>query len=208
MAETRVKSEGALDEARRPVRADARRNEDALLEAAKHVFATSGVDAPIREIAARANVGLATLYRRFPKRSDLIAGVFRREIDMCADDAAALAAQLPPGAALDAWLMRYTQFIATKRGLGAALRSGDPAFDELPIRFRTKFEPALQALLDAAADAGAIRPHVIAYDLLRSIGNLAVATGQDSMEHISRVVGLLTDGLKYGAPTPEAGGAG
>src|SRR5690349_17073642 len=69
------------------MRADARRNEEALLEAAKVVFDRSGVDAPIREIASQAGVGLATLYRRFPTRADLVAAVFRREVDACADAA-------------------------------------------------------------------------------------------------------------------------
>src|SRR3984957_14517511 len=76
----------------RRVRADAQRSLDALLQAAKAVFATSGVDAPVREIAEKAGVGLATLYRHFPQRSDLVAAVFRREIDACADTAPALGA--------------------------------------------------------------------------------------------------------------------
>src|SRR6478609_2144389 len=71
----------------RPVRADAQRNEDALLEAALAVFATSGVDAPVREIAEKAGVGIGTVYRHFPQRADLVAAVFRHEIDACADAA-------------------------------------------------------------------------------------------------------------------------
>src|SRR5260221_10902388 len=84
----------------RPVRADAQRNTDALLEAALAVFTTSGVDAPVREIAEKAGVGVGTLYRHFPQRSDLIAAVFRRELDACADAAAALAAKHAAGEAL------------------------------------------------------------------------------------------------------------
>ncbi len=85
-------SEGA----KRPVRADARRNLDALLQGALAVFAVSGVDAPVREIAERAGVGVATVYRHFPQRSDLIAAVFRREIDACADAAPVLADEHAP----------------------------------------------------------------------------------------------------------------
>jgi AcrR family transcriptional regulator len=190
-------------QAGRPVRADARRNEDALLEAAKRVFATAGVDAPAREIAAQAGVGVGTLYRRFPKRSDLVAAVFRREIDACVADVQKLAAEKAPDEALTAGLMRYTRFVATKRGLAAALHSGDPAFDALPIHFRTRFEPALQSLLETAAAAGVIRNDIVAYDLLRAIGNLSVATGEDGVDHIRRMVALLIDGLKHGA-TPIA----
>ncbi len=183
----------------RRVRADARRNEDAVLEAARDVFATSGVDAPVREIAARAGVGVGTLYRRFPKRSDLVAGVFRREVDACAAEAEALAAKHPPGEALALWLKRYAGFIATKKGLAAALHSGDPAFDALPDHFRASFEPALASLLDAAAAAGEARGDVAPYDLLRAIGNLSAATGEDGAAHARRMLDLLIDGLRCGA---------
>src|ERR1700761_1702614 len=84
----------------RPVRADARRNLDALLEAALQVFATSGVDAPVREVADKAGVGVGTLYRHFPQRSDLIVAVMRHEVDACADAAEHIATEHEPGEAL------------------------------------------------------------------------------------------------------------
>ena len=146
--------------AARSVRADAQRNLDALLEAAKAVFAASGVDAPVREIATRAGVGVATVYRHFPLRSDLIAAVLRREIDACAAAAAVLTREHEPGEALARWLRRYTGFVATKRGLAAALHSGDSAYDALPGYFRQHLEPALQSLLDAAVEAREIRDDV------------------------------------------------
>ena len=189
----------------RAVRADARRNLDALLEAAKAVFGTSGVDAPVREIAARAGVGSATVYRHFPQRSDLVAAVFRREVDACAAAAPTLARGHQPVEALARWLRRYTSFIATKRGLAAALHSGDPAFDALPAYFRQNLEPALQSLLDAAVSADQIRDDVEAYELLRAVGNLSIATGDDGVLQGRRMVDLLIDGLRYGARTPAAG---
>ena len=179
----------------RPLRADAQRSEDAVLEAAKAVFATSGVDAPVREIAAKAGVGMGTLYRRFPKRADLVAAVFRREVDACAAAAPALAAEYAPGEALGRWLQRYAEFIATKTGLSAALHSGDPAFDTLPAYFRASFEPALAGLLDAAVAAGQMRRDIAPYDLLRAVGNLSVA----DREHTSRMVDLMVDGMRFGA---------
>ncbi len=185
------------------MRADARRNEEAILEAAKIVFARSGVDAPIREIASQAGVGLGTLYRRFPTRADLVAAVFRREVDACADAAGPLAAERRPVDALSAWLMLYTRFLATKQGLAAALHSGDPAFAALPDYFRSRFEPALSMLLNTAAATGEIRADVAPYDLLRAIGNLAVASGEDGPAHTERMVMLLLDGLRYGAATPK-----
>lgn len=197
----------------RRLRADAQRNEDALLEAAKAVFAEQGVDAPVREIAVRAGVGMGTLYRRFPKRADLIAAVFRREVDACAAEAQRLTINCPPLEALTLWLRRYSVFIGTKRGLSAALHSGDPAFDTLPDYFRSNFEPALAGLLEKAATAGDIRSDVIAYDLLRAIGNLSVATETGGAEHTGRMIDLLVDGLRFGRtngtnragspPTPE-----
>src|ERR1700735_1504128 len=114
------------ERAPRRLRADAARNVDSLLEAAKAVFATSGVDAPAKEIADLAGGGVGTLYRHFPQRSDLVKAVFQRGVDACADAAPALAAAADPAAALAAWLHRYTEFLATKRGLAAAPHSRDP----------------------------------------------------------------------------------
>jgi len=181
------------------LRADARRNEEAILEAAKHVFATSGVDAPIREIAGQAGVGLGTLYRRFPTRADLVAAVFRREVDACADAAAPLSAAGEPIEALAGWLMRYTRFLATKQGLAAALRSGDATFATLPAYFRDRFEPTLTTLLNATTDAGETRGDVAPYDLLRAIGNLSVSADDEGVQHTERMIRLLIDGLRYGA---------
>lgn len=127
--------------------------------------------------------------------------VFRREVDACAADATALTAEHPAGEALSRWLRRYTEFIATKKGLAAALHSGDPAFDALPDYFRASFEPALASLLDAAAAAGEVRADVAPYDLLRAIGNLSVNAGEGGVEHTSRMVDLLINGLRYGVTT-------
>ena len=88
----------------RRLRADAQRNIDALLEAAKTVFGTSGVDAPAKQIADLAGVGVGTVYRHFPQRSDLVKAVFQRGVDACADAATTLAATDEPGAALALWL--------------------------------------------------------------------------------------------------------
>ena len=145
---------GARVGAPRRLRADAQRNSDAVLEAAKAVFGASGVDAPAKEITDLAGVGVGTLYRHFPRRSDLVKAVFRREVDACADAAPALSAAHAPGVALAKWLHRYTEFLATKRGLAVALHSGDPAFDELPGYFMQRLGPTLGSLLDAATASG------------------------------------------------------
>lgn len=183
----------------RALRADAKRNEDVLLDAAKQVFSEVGVDAPVREIARRAGVGLGTLYRRFPKRSDLVIAVFRRDLESCADLAAELAGRHSPLDALTLWLEGYSTFMATKKGLSAALHSGDPAYDELPGYFRHKLEPTLSQLLENAVSASQIRGGVIAYDLLRAVGSLSMASGDDGQAHGNRMVGLMIDGLRYRA---------
>jgi AcrR family transcriptional regulator len=186
----------------RPLRADAQRNTDALLEAALAVFATSGVDAPVREIAEKAGVGIGTVYRHFPQRSDLVAAVFRHEIDACADAALILAAEREPGEALARWMQRYAAFIATKRGLATALHSGDPAFDTLPAYFQQRLEPALRALLEAAAAAGEVRTDVSAEELLGAVASLCMHAYKRGPEHARRMVALLVDGLRYGASAP------
>jgi AcrR family transcriptional regulator len=190
--------------AERGVRADAQRNLDALLDAAKTVFATSGVDAPVREIATRAGVGVATVYRHFPQRADLIAGVFRREVDACASAAPQLAREHEPVEALARWLRRYTSFIATKRGLAAALHSGEPAYEGLPEYFRQQLVPALQSLLNAAQEAGQVRAGVEPSELLRAVGSLSTAGGADGALESRRMVDLLIDGLRFGAPEASA----
>lgn len=183
----------------RRVRADTQRNLDALLHAAKSVFASSGVDAPVREIAEKAGVGIATLYRHFPQRADLIAAVFRREIDACADAAPVLAAEHEPGEALARWMQRYVDFIAAKRGLATALHSGSPAYDTLPAYFRKRLEPALRTLLESAGAAGVVRTDVAAKDLLGAAASLCMhAYNQGSgPDHARRMVSLLVDGLRY-----------
>ena len=168
----RAEKPKAQSPAARHARVDAQRHLGALVEAAKAVFVASGVDA----------------------------AVFRREVDACAAAAPALAREHEPDEALARWLRQYTRFIATKRGLAAALHSGDRAFDALPAYFRKHLEPALQALLDAAVSAGRVRNDVEPYELLRAVGNLCLASGKNGDSNGQRMVDLLIDGLRYSAP--------
>jgi AcrR family transcriptional regulator len=183
----------------RPVRADAKRNIDTLLKSAMAVFAASGVDAPVREIAEKAGVGIGTLYRHFPQRADLIAAVFRREIDACADAAPILAQAHAPFEALARWMQRYAAFVAAKRGLAPALHSGDPAYETLRDYFDQKLRPALRALVKSAMGAGEIRADVDADDILTAVASLCMSAGEDRPDKARRMVALLVDGLRYGA---------
>lgn len=189
-------------------RADAQRNFDALVAAAKAEFAVHGVDASVRAIAARAGVGTATLYRHFPHRSDLVAAVFRHEIDACAAAAPTLAADHDPDQALELWLQRYTDFVATKHGLAASLHSGDAAFSELPAYFSEHLGPVLATLLASAEEAGTIRVGMDPIDLLGTVANLCIPPpGTDDPSRAHRMVALLLDGMRYRATHERPGAA-
>ncbi|MBA4806323.1 TetR/AcrR family transcriptional regulator [Brevundimonas sp.] len=180
----------------RRVRADAQRNLDTVLAAAKAVFATGGVDAPVREIADRAGVGVGTLYRHFPKRADLIAAVFRHEMDACADAAPVLAAEHPPVEALANWLQLYAGFVGTKRGLAKALHSGDPTYDALPAYFDQRLRPAFRTLFEAALADGAIRTDMEPDEILNAVAHLGMSASPDRPGQSERLVALLVDGLR------------
>ncbi len=182
----------------RRLRADARRSVEALIAAAKAVFATSGVDAPVREIADRAGVGIGTVYRHFPRRPDLVAAVFRQEIDDCADTLEGLAGEYPPFTALKEGVRRFVELAMTKRGLAQALHSGDPAFEGLPARRDERLRPAFHALFQAALAAGSIRGDIDADELLNAAASLCMAAPAARSDQAQRMVALLIDGLRSG----------
>jgi AcrR family transcriptional regulator len=195
-----VSSEGR---ATKGVRADARRNIAALLEAAPRVFAASGVDAPAREIADEAGVGVGTLYRHFPKRSDLVAAVMQHEIDVCADTGTTLGREHEPDVALAQWLYRFTELVGTKRGLASALHSGDPAFDQLPDYFMQRLEPVLAALVDSAMSSGAVRRDVSARDMLHAVAMLCQPVPGEELAYNQRMVTVFVDGLRTPVQTTQ-----
>jgi AcrR family transcriptional regulator len=176
-------------------RADARRNVDALLEAARGVFATSGVDAPAKEITDLAGVGVGTLYRHFPQRSDLVKAVVESGIDAVADAGPALSAEHEPAQALTEWIHRFSELLGTKRGLASALHSGDPAFQGLPGYFLQRLGPALATLLDAAVADGTVRDDLSAEDLLRAITQLCQPVPGQGPDHNRRILTVFLDGL-------------
>src|SRR5690625_579496 len=127
---------GEADYVARPKRADARRNEKTLLDAAAAVFVVSDVDAPVRDIAAKAGVGVGTIYRHFPARADLITAVYRHQVNACAETGPALlASSVTPYDALLRWINLFVDFLATKHGFAAVLQSGDARFDTLHAYF-------------------------------------------------------------------------
>jgi AcrR family transcriptional regulator len=183
----------------RPLRADARRNLDSLLNAAMAVFETSGVKAPIREIAEKAGVGIGTAYRHFPRRSDLIVAVLERQISACAAAAKVLSAEYEPGEALLRWMQLYIDLIAKKRGFASALHSGDPAYRGLARYFLSRMGPALNGLLAAAVKANVIRPGVPAEDILRAVVRLCHGPQGEEPAYARSMIQLLLDGMAHGA---------
>ena len=182
-------------------RADARRNEQTLLEAAAAVFVASGVDAPVRDIAARAGVGMGTVYRHFPTRADLIIAVYRHQVEACAQAGPALLASGgTPHAALAQWIDLFVDFLVTKHGLAAALQSDQAGFKTLHAYFLDRLVPVCAQLLDAAAAAGEIRPDVDAFGLLYGVGNLCVGVNGDPRYDARRMVHLLIAGLRQSHP--------
>ncbi len=181
----------------RSKRADAQRNERTLLAAAATVFVTSGVDAPIREIAAEAGVGIGTIYRHFPTRADLVVAVYRHQVEACADAGPNLLAVVDsPVAALRQWVGLFVDFLVTKHGLAAALRSDSAGFDALHAYFLDRLVPVCAELLDAAESAGEISSETDAYELMRGIGNLCIGRDSDSRYDPRRLVELLIRGLQ------------
>jgi AcrR family transcriptional regulator len=184
-------------------RADARRNEQSLLAAAAAVFVVSGVEAPDRDIAAAAGVGMGTIYRHFPTRADLVIAVYRHQVDACAEAGPALLANSTPHAALTRWMDLFVDFLITKHGLAAALQSDSARFQTLHAYFLDRLVPVCAQLLDAAADAGEIRPGMDAYELLRGVGNLCVGADGDSRYDARRMVKLLIAGLLQSRPASQ-----
>ena len=194
-------------------RADARRNEKTLLDAAAAVFVTSGVEAPVRDIAAAAGVGMGTIYRHFPTRADLIVAVYRHQVQACAEAGPTLlASSATPYAALARWIDLFVDFLVTKHGLAAVLQSDDAGFEPLHAYFLDRLVPVCARLLDVAAQAGEIRSDVAAYPLMRAVGNLCIGVENDARYDARPMVELLVAGLGRpgparaavtGSPTPD-----
>jgi AcrR family transcriptional regulator len=179
--------------ARRPKRADARRNYDALVAAARESFAENGASASLEEVARRAGVGIGTLYRNFANRQELFEAVYVEEVRALSRSAADLA-ELPPWDALVAWLHRFVAYVATKRALAEELLRDSEVFRSC----RTEIYVAGEPLLRRAQGAGAVRADVSFDDVVRLISGLTMAQFTDP-EQRDRVLGFALDGLRPAA---------
>jgi AcrR family transcriptional regulator len=179
----------------RPKRADARRNYDKLIAAAREAFAEDGASASLEDIARRAQVGIGTLYRHFPNRQALLEAVYLEEVEAICRSAEDFAG-LPPWEALLGWLHRFVGYAVTKRALAEELMAYIDQEADVFRSCRTAITDAGEGLLKRAQEAGAVRPDVTFADVGRMVGGIAVIRAADP-EQIERILDVALDGLRY-----------
>jgi AcrR family transcriptional regulator len=182
----------------KPLRADARRNRERLLDAALELFIEAGPDVPLEAVAKRAGVGIGTLYRHFPTREALVEAAYRSEVANLWAAAEELLRDRAPDAALAAFMDRFVDYAATKRGMKPMLMAVAESGSDVFADTRDQIVGAVAMLVDAGVAAGAIRPDVDAEDVLRAMGVVwSLPAGQE--EQARRVLGIVMDGLRHGA---------
>lgn len=181
----------------RPKRADARRNYDKLLAAARQAFQEDGADASLEDIARRADVGIGTLYRNFPTRQALLEAAYVHEVEAMAQTAADVA-DLEPWDALVAWLEKFVDYAATKRVIGEALVAYLDADAEVLSLCRTALLEAGEPLVLRAQQAGVVREDTNFLDIARMVGGIATIRNADQAQ-IDRIMGMALDGIKPSA---------
>lgn len=173
-----------------------RASRQALLDAAGAIFVESGVDAPVRQIAEKAGVGVGTIYRHFPTRAELLVAVYRHQVEACADAGPRLLAEsATPEAALRAWVDLFVKFLVTKHGLAGALRGNNAESDALHAYFVGRLVPVCETLLDAAGTSLGVVPAADPYNVLKGIGNLCIGASDDPDYEADRLVQLLISGV-------------
>jgi AcrR family transcriptional regulator len=182
--------------ARRP-RADAQRNRERLIDAAKAAFTEVGADVSLEEIARRAQVGIGTFYRHFPTREAIIEAVYRREVRQLADGADRLLATEPPLEALRGWLKLFVDYMATKRVIAPALVSRAGGASELYAASGVMMTTAVERLISAAVASGEMRTDIETADLLQALNGFASgASGPDWAMRTLRLIDIFIDGLR------------
>jgi AcrR family transcriptional regulator len=182
----------------RPLRADAARNRQRLLDVAVRAFSHDGPDVTLEFIAKEAGVGIGTLYRHFPTREALIEAAYRSELARLCDGVGDLLDGQPATVALRAWMDRFIDYLATKQGMADALRvviasGGNPFADS-----RDSLIAAISSMLAAGAADGTLRSDVDPLDVITSVNGVALVAGApDQREQAGRLLDLLVDGLRY-----------
>lgn len=186
---------------RRP-RTDAVRNRERVLEAAKAVFSAGGAEASLEAVARRAQVGIGTLYRHFPTREALFEAVYRREVEQLAELAERLRSEASPANALRIWLRAIVDFVATKKGMSAALALAAHGSSELSAYTSDRLTEAVSGLLERAVAAGEIRGDIGPEDLLRAMVGMCYMQDQPGWQtSVQRLVEVFVDGLSRAPAT-------
>ncbi|WP_225731512.1 MULTISPECIES: TetR/AcrR family transcriptional regulator [unclassified Nocardia] len=188
----------------RPMRADARRNYERIVEAARAAFAEHGPDAPLDDIARRAGVGAGTLYRHFPNRDALIEAVYRSSIERLSSYAHELAATHPPETALEMWLQRQVRWVLEERSLAVTLKALIDRESETFELCRVLMNDAATAILKPAQTAGLVRGDIEPRDLLRFGHGIAIAC-ETAPEAADRLLAVTMDGLRTTGARPADG---
>jgi AcrR family transcriptional regulator len=180
----------------RPKRADARRNYDKVLAAAREAFAEGGESTALEEIARRAGVGIGTLYRHFPNRQALLEALYVEEVEEVCRSAAQLEAGDDPWEALNGWFDRVIAYLATKRALAAELLNYLDLDAPLFQVCRTSLFDAGEPLLKRAQEARAVRPDVTIAEVMQMIVGIGKIPTADPAQ-TERLVRIALDGLRY-----------
>jgi AcrR family transcriptional regulator len=179
----------------RRLRADAERNRQHLLEAAKSAFAERGPDTSLEEIARQAGVGIGTLYRHFPTRDALLADVYRHALKQLADAAPALAAKEPPLEALRSWMRLFVDYVATKKVIAPALQRMAGGTSELYAGTFEQITVAMNLLISRAVASGDIRLDIEPFDILRAV--ISVADEKPGWQKTAKqLIDIMLQGLK------------
>jgi AcrR family transcriptional regulator len=187
----------AMARERPRLRADAVRNRERLLVAAARVFGAGAEGASLEAVAREAGVGIGTLYRHFPTRESLFEAVYRREVDQLVDLAARLALDTPPTDALRTWLRATVEFVATKKGMSAALAVAMSGTSDLTTSSSVRMAGALGPLLQRAAGAGEIRPDITPEEIMRALVGMCFFNIKPGWkESVLRLLDVLLDGLR------------
>jgi AcrR family transcriptional regulator len=177
------------------MRADARRNYERLVEAARKVFATHGGGASMEAIAKEAGVGVGTLYRHFPKRIDIVEAVYRDDVDVLVGSADRGLSELDPWQALEAWLRAYVDYAQTKRTFLNELHEAFEKNPDLKLASRERVGNACNLVLDRAQRAGVARTDLNGDDLMQLVSAMCMGA-TSGPEQAQRLLATLLDGLR------------
>ena len=179
----------------RPMRADARRNYDKLVAAARKVFLEQGGGASLEAIAKEAGVGVGTLYRHFPKRIDIVEAVYREDVDGLVASAEGFVAELEPWPAFVAWLEAFVRYASTKRTFLNELHEAFEENPQLRLTSRERIEGAIDLVLRRAQEAGVVRTDLDGSDLMQLLGSMCMSATL-TRDQSQRLLGMIQDGLR------------